>query len=290
MKKVFFATVALALLCLGTIAQATVTVANFGDQGWYADDTRAPDGTNLVGTNYTHFGKPGQAATTADDASIANQIQFVDNAPDGVQALKLSFGAGTGGKATVSTIDTDAGFATGNWSTNFFANMRRYRDTETNTTIKIGVQSSNWAASQTGFTATRTGESAWDMSLVYAGNYTPFHQWEDISLSATSGTWNLYAQAGNSYYVRPTANKTLADWAADATWGSRLFGSESKVTAVLLGAGSFSVASTGYVDYLETNLLNGGERIDFTAVPEPSSVVALIGGLGSLLALRRRRA
>ena len=77
----------------------TVYVGTFGDQGWFADDTRTSSGTNLVGTNYTHAGKPGQAATTSDDAQIANQIQFVNDAPGGVQAVKLSFGAGLGGKA-----------------------------------------------------------------------------------------------------------------------------------------------------------------------------------------------
>ena len=59
--KVLGVTVAVALLCPGNIAQATLIVANFGDQGWFADDTRASRGTNLVGADYTHAGQPGQA-------------------------------------------------------------------------------------------------------------------------------------------------------------------------------------------------------------------------------------
>jgi hypothetical protein len=269
----------------------TVTVGALGQQGWFSDDTRNSSGQDLVGTNYTHAGKPGQTPTAADDVQIANQIQFVENAPGGGPALKLSFGQGTGaGKATVSNIDTGSGFATGDWSTNFFANLRRYRDTETNTTLKIGVQSTDWALSQSGFTAIRSGESAWDLTLVYAGNYTPFHQWEDVSLTATSGTWCLFDQSGNAYYTTPgnSANKTLADWAADPTYGAKLFGAGAKVTSVLIGAGSFSVASTGYVAYLETSLLNGGDRIEF--VPEPSTLVLLVmAGLGALACVWRRR-
>jgi hypothetical protein len=271
---------------------STVYVGAFGAEGWMADDTRNGSGVDLVGTNYTHAGKPGQTPTAADDAQIAEQIKFVSDAPGGVPALKLVFGKVTGGgKATISTINTDTGFATGNWSTNFFANMSRYRDTETNTTLKIGVQSTDWAASQSGFTATRTGESAYDLTLVYAGNLTPFHVWEDVSLTATSGTWCLFDQSGNNYYSTPgnSANKTLADWAVDPTYGNKLFGDGAKVTSVLLGAGSFSVASTGYVKYIETSLLNGGDRIEF--VPEPGTLVLL--GMGGLFALayawRRRR-
>jgi hypothetical protein len=283
MKKL----VTVLVVCLTATAAlaSTIDVGAFGDQGWYSDDTRTSGGIDLVGINNTYAGKPGQTATAADDLAIANQIQFVNDAPGGATALKLVFAAGTGGKATFSNIDTNKGFATGNWQDGFFANMRRYRETATNTTIKIGVQSTNWAASQNGFTATRSGESAYDLTLTYVGNYTPYYTWEDVSLTATSGTWKLYDQSGNPYYTAPSANKSLADWAADATWGTLLFGEGAKVTSVLIGAGSFTaVASTGYVDYLETSLLNGGDRVDF--VPEPATIAILC--LGGLMIRRKK--
>ena len=175
------------------------TVSNFGDQGWYADDTRSPNGTDLVGTNYTHAGKPGQTATTTDDTQIANQIQFVGDAPDNVGALKLSFGANPGGgKASLSTINTDDGFAKGNWSSGFFANMSMYRVTNTNTTIRIGVQSTKWADSQTSsgtpFIASRTGESVWDLQLVYTGAGITTSSWQTAKITDTIGTWKLSSQ------------------------------------------------------------------------------------------------
>jgi hypothetical protein len=53
-------------------------VSNFGDSGWRSDDTRSAAGANLVGLNYTNATLPGQTPTSADDAAIATQIQFVD--------------------------------------------------------------------------------------------------------------------------------------------------------------------------------------------------------------------
>ena len=294
MKKYMFCILVICLAASLSFA-ATVNVGAFGDQGWYSDDTRATSGTNttndLVGTNNTHAGKPGQTPTLADDAAIASQIQFVNNAPESVNALKLSFGTGTAsGKATVSTINTDSGFATGDWRNGFFANLRLFRETNTNTTLKIGIQSTNWALSQVGFTATRSGESVWDLDLVYTGAGITTGSWQTAGITSSTGTWNLFDQSGNLFYTPPgnSLSLTLDQWAADATWGSRLFGAGAKVTSIQIGAGSFSVASSAYVDFLETSLLNNGDRVDM--VPEPTSIIALVGGLGSLLAFRRRRA
>ena len=300
------ATLVCAFLMASIASLDAATIGAIGDGGWYSDDTRYA-GADLVGVDFTHAGKPGQTPSSSDDSQIAQQIQFVADAPGSTQALKLSFDASVGsGKATLSVVNTDAGFATDNWSDGFFANFRRYRETTTNTTLKIGVQSTDWALSQDGFTATRSGESTWDLILVYTGNYTPFQTWESISLtdaignvttelgtesSDTRGTWQIYAQAGNSHFTRPTANKTLAGWYDDPVWGPLLFGAGAKVTNIQLGGGAFGVSSVGYFDYFETSLINGGERIEF--VPEPGTIGLLaFGGLalaGAAMIRRRKR-
>ncbi len=44
-----------------------------------------------------------------------------------------------------------------------------------------------------------------------------------------------------------------------------------------------------YLDSIQTNLLNGGDVIDFQAVPEPASMALLGAGLLSLAMIRRRK-
>jgi hypothetical protein len=236
---------------------------------------------------------------------IAKQIQFVGNAPDNKKAMKLSFNAygPDGGKATLSKINATTGFATSTatakWSDGFYMNFQRYRDTATNTTVRIGIQSTDWATSQVGYTASTPGESVWDLCLTYQGNNTPFHTWETVGLTTSTatvstpsgnlnldpagcGTWKLSFQSNRSKLFdqsKPGANFSLAGWANDVFWGAKLFGAGAKVTSIQIGAGSFpNTASTGYVSYLETNLLNNGDRIEF--VPEPGTLsLVFIGGL-----------
>lgn len=45
-----------------------------------------------------------------------------------------------------------------------------------------------------------------------------------------------------------------------------------------------------FVGFTGVALANATVTYDYTAVPEPSSIIVLLGGLGSILAIRRRRA
>ena len=156
--------------------------------------------------------------------------------------------------------------------------------------FKLGIQSTAWGTSQSAFTATRSGESVWDLVLVEA-QATSDNVWSTVSLDHDSGVWNLFRQAGNSFFSvtpDPTA-KTLDAWAADADYGSLLFGSGALVTSVQFGLGSSQKSSIAYVDYLQTNLLNGGDVIDFSNVPEPATMSLLAFALGGLVLIRKRK-
>lgn len=294
---VFAVAVAGAALIAGSAHAAVQTVGAFGDGGWRSDDTRDASGNNLVGISNTNAGKPGQTPTAADDTAIAQQIQFVDG-PAGSTfggAVSIDGTSGNSGKSNFSVIDTTTGFDTGaNLLTTFNATYQWY-DMPNPTTrtlgFKLGIQSANFGSapgqSQNGFTAQRSGESAWDLVLVHVPAASD-NVWSTVSVDHDSGTWNLFRQAGNAYYPAPDAMaKTLDDWATDPTFGPALFGPGATVTSIQFGLGSSQRQSIAYVDYLQTNLLNGGDTVNF--VPEPSGI-ALIGlGAVTLLGRRRRR-
>ncbi len=301
------------LIAAGPAPAATVYVRAFGDDGWKADDTRDSGGTDLVGINYTHYGKPGQTPTAADDAVIAQQIQFDRAAPGARRALKMDKQSVGGGysKCTLSKVDT-GGFAESTASTSWAAGFTATYDYYTNSTaeatvLKIGVQSPLWGTgagqSQNGFTAARTGESVWDLILVdWRGTQPGFtvNAWDTFSTDAETDCWMVYRQAGNGFFNDAYAlgPQSLADWAAettvavtvgetDCTWAQVLFGEGAKAVSLQLGVGSSTQTSTSYVDYLEASILHGGERVDF--IPEPATLGLLgLGGAGVLLRRRRR--
>lgn len=274
-------------LGLTTCSQAAFQlVDSIGDFGWKSDDTRDASGNNLVGTNDTHAGKPGQSATASDDTAIESQIKFVAG-PSGSTyggAVSIDGTSGNSGKSTISVINTGTGFGSGaSLVTPAFSAQYEWYDQPNPTSrtlgFKIGVQSTAWAASQSGFTALRSGESAWDLVLVYLPAASD-NTWTTTTATESSGTWNLFRQAGNSYFPAPSATaQTLDQWALDPTFGPLLFGAGAKITSIQFGLGSSQRQSIAYVDYLKTNLLNGGDVVDFKAagtvapVPEASSVL-----------------
>jgi hypothetical protein len=295
MRSIVTGALALSIWC-GAASAAVVEVVGFGQQGWRSDDTRDALGANLVGINYTNAPKPGQTPTAADDTAIAQQIQFVPGPAGSTYggAVSIDGTSSNSGKSNFSVVDTVSGFGAAGDLLNTFAATYEWQGsgpplfTSRTLGFKLGIQSTDWAASQASFTAQRSGESAWDLVLVHVPASSD-GVWSTVSVDHDSGNWNLFRQAGNVFFPAPdTTAKTLDAWATDTTFGSKLFGSGARVTSVQFGLGSGQRNSISYVDYLQTNLLNGGDVLNFN-VPEPGSF-ALLSLLGAAAIGRRRRA
>lgn len=284
---------------------ATVDVTGFGQQGWAPDDMRDATGADLVGT-YTNAPKAGDPG--GDEVAIESQLQFV-NGPAGSTyggAISIDGTTGNSGKTNFSTINTLSGFGASSGlvggASTFNATYQWYglpNATSRTLAFKLGIQSTAFGTgvgqSQNGFTAGRSGESAWDLVLVHIPAASD-NTWSTVSVDHDSGGWNLFRQAGNGFFTAVPQNlpdpnaptKTLDDWAADPDYGSLLFGAGARVTSVQFGLGSSQRNSISYVDYLQTSLLNGGDVLNFNT-PEPGSL-ALMGVFGvAAMAKRRRR-
>lgn len=274
MKKFFILCVLLVTALITVQAQTQYVNVLGAATGWYSDDTRNTSGTDLVGLTRTLYGKPGQTPTAADDITIDQQLQFVAGPAGGLYGGTVKIIAPSGynsAKSTISTVNL-GGFAAASdlVGGSFSATYKWYVEkvsTWRSVAFRIGIQSTQWTASQTGFTATRSGEQTWDLILVNLGSEpTPTADgWFDVTVDKDNGVWYLYRQAGNTYFPAPPAGQTLAQWQADATWGPLLFGAGAKITNVQFGLGSGQQGCNAYVDYLQTTILNGGNVIDFVA-------------------------
>ncbi len=181
----------------------TDVAALLGVHGWKSDDTRDSTGTDLVGSLLTNAGDPIVTPSTANDQAILQQVRIVD-APTGSAypgALLVDGTSNNSGKSTASMIDTGSGFAPASdlLLPAFGATYSWYgqpNPTTRTVAFRIGVQSAQWATSQASFTATRSGESAWDLVLVHVPA-TSDNAWSTVSVDKDSGSWFLYGQAGN---------------------------------------------------------------------------------------------
>ena len=279
MKKFLFIFVLLVAALITTQAQTQYVNVLGAATGWYSDDTRSTTGADLVGITRTLYGKPGQTPTAADDITIDQQLQFVAGPAGGLYggAIKIDGTSSNSGKSTISTVNL-SGFAPSSdlVGGSFTASYKWYLEpnpTSRTVAFRIGIQSTQWAASQAGFTAIRSGEQTWDLKLVNVMSSPTANAWNDVAVDMNNGLWYLYGQATNANWVGiagsappgGTLQQTLAQWQADATWGPILFGTGAKITSVDFGLGSGQRQCNAYVDYLQTTILNGGNVIDFVA-------------------------
>jgi hypothetical protein len=267
---------ALAAFCLAPIgaAQAEIVVNARGVAGWESTDTR------VAGAN----------ATTNPD--IDSRIQF-DAGPAGSDGSLKLISPASNDKATLAYVDANGlgGLA------NFTASYRWFKDSPVGgapaPALKLGIRTSDFGSTPP--SSMRIGENNWDKVMVYepydnpdAGS-TPVGTWVTQTITANSGTWSMFNRTPPAGVVNPPhSSLTLSQWLADATWGTRLTG--AVVVDVALGVGSGNANTVGYVDWLETSAIAGGERINFTAVPEPASIALLGAASIGLVMVGRRRA
>ncbi len=254
----------------------TAAVNGFGSGGWNADDVRDSTGTSIRNAS-THA--PGSGATL-NESGVATQIDW-KNATGSLGNLGgvALTGTSTGnGKSTLSVMNTSSGIAAAGTALGAgFRATYRWQNTDTvaaGVSFKIGVQSTVWSASQSGFTASRSGEASWDLLLVYdpaqpgnsPGNTTTNGAFVTAAVDGTTSKFFLFGQAGNTYHSTVpggSAAKTLAEWAADPTWGALLFGEGAKITNTQFGFGSGNANASGVLDHATVSYLNSGARIDF---------------------------
>ncbi len=262
-----------AAVVAGSAVAATVNVNALGaSSGWYADDVRTSAGVYLNGTNssFQPYFQGALAPSTASDALIAQQLYFTDSgsASGGGSGVMVMDGtSANNGKTSVRYYGNGTGIGTLNSS--FTSTFRWYMDPyPTSRTVALNLSV--------------VGSDAKIYSLSWLGTGAQMNAWNTFSVNASTDGWRIY---GNGAPGNTGSSFTLSTLLADATYGSILSG------ANVLGQG-FNIGSSQRncrvgIDWLESTLINDGDRVDFGVIPAPGAV-ALLGAAG-LVGSRRRR-
>lgn len=295
-------------------AAAQILVSELGAAGWFADDSRNASGVDLVGRTFTQLGRPGQVATADDDLALVQRLNFTadPSTPNGRGTLTFVLDAlpGQKSKSTLALVN-GAGFGAASLLAggDFHATYvwaESAAQSWNNLAFRFGLQSSHYGTgegqSQAGFTATRTGESVWDVILVYVPPTGPAGVWQTAELTAATSGWKVYFQSENTFwqthYGLSSAAGPLGTAHSLAYWqdydydpdtaGVQSFFDDALITSIQFGLG----AATGrqgeaYLASFETSLLADGYV--FAAVPEPAATVSIAAAAVLAAALVRRR-
>jgi hypothetical protein len=267
-----------AVAVAGSVSAATVHVNALGaSSGWYSDDTRNASGTVLNGTvsSYQPYFQGALAPSTASDAAIAQQLYFTDSgsASGGGSGVMVMDGTSANtGKTSVRYYGSGSGIGTLNNS--FSSTFRWYMDPySTSRTVAMNLSV--------------LGTNGLYYSLSWLGNGAQASAWNTFSVDANTAAandngWRLYGNGAPGSAAG--AAKSLNDWLTDATYGSLLNG--STVLGQGFNAGSYMRNTRFGIDWLDSSLINGGDRVDFGVVPAPGAITLL--GAAGLMARRRK--
>jgi hypothetical protein len=105
------------------------------------------------------------------------------------------------------------------------------------------------------------GSNSLVYSLAFVGSGAVANDWNTFTADANTSTWFIYGNGAPG----GTVGKTLTEWLADTTYGAILSG--GSIVAQGFNIGSSQRLCRVGIDWLESSILNNGNRIDFITPP-----------------------
>lgn len=233
----------------------TLSISSLGSgSGLYSDDTRTAAGVTLNGEvssyqpYFSYSGAPLPSAT--DDSLIALQIKFGNfyaGSDNNNGVLQLDGTTANSGKSSVKFY-TGSAIASGSALASFTSTFRWYMEPYTTTRTPA-------------LSLVVVGSNSLVYSLAFVGSGAVANDWNTFTADANTSTWFIYGNGAPG----GTVGKTLTEWLADTTYGAILSG--GSIVAQGFNIGSSQRLCRVGIDWLESSILNNGNRIDFITPP-----------------------
>ena len=335
MKKVFAVTAALALLCLGNIAQAiTIDTVAVGNAGNAADTTVMYDGTTGYGSVAYNYNIGKYEVTAGQYTAFLNAVAGTDTyALYNTDMSNTGYGSGitqsgVSGGYTYSVVSDFVNRPVNYvsyWDSLRFANWLgngQLTGAQNASTTERGAYTLDGYTSYDGRTIGRnagatwavTSEDEWYKAAYYKGGNTTAGYWlyptqNDAApgrdLADVSGNNANYS--GHPYPIQSPYYTTLVGEFQNSDspygtfdqggnvyeWNEAIVYQDANYAYCGLRGGTFGFyddslqSAARYGSYPDIEGGNVGFRV--SEVPEPSSIITLLGGLVGLWGMRRRR-
>lgn len=268
MKRIILSAVVAASTVLVMQVNAQILLLDFG-----------PTTVTNVNPSFDATVSPAHSAGLSTSVATWNKVGIAD--------IGSGLLYGDGSAATGLTLDLGVGDNTVNVN---FATNPDNGTSVTGTAFSTGVYSGTRVARDGIFQNTSGTSLGIQIGGLAAGDYVIYLTGRNTNTSSTTTTQRFYGAVGTSSGTFDFSGVTnfadIANNTAPASNASFVAGVQYNTVSVTLGLGQSLFLGIDATGSDARTFLNS---IEIVAVPEPTSVVMILGGLGPMVALRRRR-
>ncbi len=255
-------------------------------------------GPTTAGQWYASDVRPGGSASVVSLTGLGGNLETAQPLPTGA-ALLTTANDDNNAKAEVATFadfgDAASFLSNATMGYSYFKQSVSGQNASAAPAMKIAIAAPNHGAGNDGY-----GQLVYEPNWNQPGGGSqlpPADAWQTVSISPTDGAgddasggwwWSGGFEIPNGAGGPPL--RSLVEWVTAFQASDAADFGTARIVGIGMGVGTYNPGQIGYFDNASYAVVGGpGERWDFQAVPEPTTLGLMGAAAGGGLAVRRRR-